>query len=108
MDNRTSLTRPPLYQAQSADGVTLAWTSVGSGPALVHLPGAPFSNLEAEWRIPVLRRAYNSLARHVRLIQFDSRGTGRSQRDVSDVSLQAMLRDLEAVVRAAGLQRFAL
>jgi len=102
------LTRPPLYQARSADGVTLAWTSIGDGPALVHLPGAPFSNLEAEWRIPVLQRAYNDLARHLRFIQFDNRGTGRSQRDVSDLSLTAMLRDLEAVVQAAGLQRFAL
>jgi len=108
MDDQTSLTRPPLYQARSADGVTLAWTSVGSGPALVHLPGAPFSNLEAEWRIPVLRKAYNGLARHLRFIQFDSRGTGRSQRDVSDLSLDAMLGDLDAVIQAAGLQRFAL
>jgi pimeloyl-ACP methyl ester carboxylesterase/DNA-binding CsgD family transcriptional regulator len=108
MDDQRSLARPPLNRARSTDGVTIAWTSVGSGPALVHLPGAPFSNLEAEWRIPVLRRAYNGLARHLRFIQFDSRGTGRSQRDVSDVSLEAMLRDLDAVIQAAGLQRFAL
>jgi pimeloyl-ACP methyl ester carboxylesterase/DNA-binding CsgD family transcriptional regulator len=108
MHDRPSPPRPPLYRARSADGVTLAWTSTGSGPALVHLPGAPFSNLEAEWRIPVLRRAYNGLARQLRFIQFDSRGTGRSQRDVSDLSLAAMLRDLDAVVRAADLRRFAL
>jgi pimeloyl-ACP methyl ester carboxylesterase/DNA-binding CsgD family transcriptional regulator len=108
MGDQNTLTRPPLYQARSADGVTLAWTSVGSGPILVHLPGAPFSNLEAEWRIPVLRRSYNGLARHLRFIQFDSRGTGRSQRDVADLSLEAMLRDLDAVVQAAGLHRFAL
>jgi pimeloyl-ACP methyl ester carboxylesterase/DNA-binding CsgD family transcriptional regulator len=108
MGDEARLSRPPLYQARSADGVTLAWTSVGSGPALVHLPGAPFSNLEAEWRIPVLRLAYGGLARHLRFIQFDSRGTGRSQRDVSDLSLDAMLRDLDAVVRAAGLTRFAV
>ena len=43
-------------------------------------------------RIPVLRRAFEGLARRLRLIQFDARGTGRSQRDVSDVSLEAMLR----------------
>jgi pimeloyl-ACP methyl ester carboxylesterase/DNA-binding CsgD family transcriptional regulator len=102
------LVRPPLYQARSADGVTLAWTSVGRGHPLVHLPGSPFSNLEAEWRIPVMRRAFNGLARHLQYVQFDARGTGRSQRDVSDLSLDAMLRDIDAVVTASGLRRFAL
>jgi DNA-binding CsgD family transcriptional regulator/pimeloyl-ACP methyl ester carboxylesterase len=102
------LPRPPLYRARSADGVTIAWTSVGSGPALLHLPGVPFSNLEAEWRIPVLRRAFNGLARHLRFIQFDGRGTGRSQRDAADLSLDAMLWDIDAVVDAAGLRYVAL
>jgi pimeloyl-ACP methyl ester carboxylesterase/DNA-binding CsgD family transcriptional regulator len=102
------LVRPPLYQARSADGVTLTWTSVGRGHPLIHLPGSPFSNLEAEWRIPVMRQAFNGLAGHLQYVQFDARGTGRSQRDVSDLSLDAMLRDIDAVVTASGLRRFAL
>ena len=76
----------------------------GSGPALVHMPGVPLSNLEAEWRIPVLQRAYGRLGERVRLIQYDGRGTGRSQRDVDDLSLEADLRDLDAVVAAAGVR----
>jgi DNA-binding CsgD family transcriptional regulator/pimeloyl-ACP methyl ester carboxylesterase len=39
------------------------------------------------------------------LIQYDSRGSGRSQRDVRDLSMEAMLRDLDAVVSANGLER---
>jgi pimeloyl-ACP methyl ester carboxylesterase/DNA-binding CsgD family transcriptional regulator len=99
---------PELAFATSADGTVIAWSSVGEGPALVHLPGVPFSNFEAEWRSPTLREAYGELARDLRFIQFDGRGTGRSQRDVSDLRLEAMLDDIDAVVDAAGLHRFAL
>lgn len=99
---------PTISFARTVDAVTIAWSSVGKGPTLVHLPGVPFSNFAAEWRSPVLRRAYGELARDLRLVQFDGRGTGRSQRDVTDLSLDAMLRDIDAVVDAAGLERFAL
>ena len=99
---------PRLELATSADGTRIAWTSVGDGPALVQLPGVPFSNLEAEWRIPVLRRAFGAMAERVRLIQFDGRGTGRSQREVSDLSLDAYLADMDAVAAAAGLDQVVL
>lgn len=78
---------PELAYARTGDGVSIAWTSAGSGPALVLMPGVPFSDAVAEWRIPVLRRAFERLAGSVRLIQYDGRGTGHSQRDVSDLSL---------------------
>jgi DNA-binding NarL/FixJ family response regulator len=94
---------PDMAFATASDGVRIAWSSIGSGPALVHMPGVPLSNLEAEWRIPVLQRAYGRLGEHVRLIQYDGRGTGRSQRAVDDLSLEADLRDLDAVVAAAGV-----
>jgi pimeloyl-ACP methyl ester carboxylesterase/DNA-binding CsgD family transcriptional regulator len=95
---------PDLVSATAADGTRIAWTSVGSGPTLVHLPGIPFSNLEAEWRIPVLRTAFRRLGDGVRLIQFDGRGTGGSERDVTDFSLEAYLGDIDAVVDAAGVE----
>jgi len=72
------------------------------------MPGVPFSDAVAEWRIPVLRRAFERLAGSLRLIQYDGRGTGHSQRDVSDLSLDAMVLDLEAVLAAADARRFAL
>lgn len=94
---------PRIAFATAADGVRIGWASVGTGPTLMHLPGVPFSNLEAEWQIPVLRRAYERLTLGVRMIQFDGRGTGRSQREVTDVSLDAHLRDIDAVTEAAGV-----
>jgi hypothetical protein len=52
---------PDITFATSADGASIAWTSTGSGPVLIHLPGVPFSNIEAEWRSPILRRAFTAL-----------------------------------------------
>jgi DNA-binding CsgD family transcriptional regulator/pimeloyl-ACP methyl ester carboxylesterase len=100
--------KPVVARTLTQDGVSIAWSSLGEGPALIALPGVPFSNREAEWQIPVLQRAYAGLTRDLRLIQYDGRGTGQSQRDVTDLSLDAMLLDLEAVVRAAGVRRYAL
>ena len=94
---------PLLHSARSADGTTITWTSTGDGPVLIHLPGAPLSNLVDEWQIPVLRAAYEALAAELRLIQFDARGTGHSQRDVSGFSLDAHVADLEAAIDAAGV-----
>ena len=99
---------PDVRYATSADGTSIAWTSIGSGPTLIHLPGVPFSNVEGEWRVPVLRRAFTTLGQDLQFIQYDGRGTGRSQRDVADLSLEAYLADLDAVVEAAAVDTVVL
>lgn len=93
---------PRISYARSADGVSLAFTVVGDGPALVYVPMVPFSNLRAEWQNPLLRGVFGRLAQRLTLIHYDGRGTGHSQRDVTDLSLEAMVSDLEAVVDQAG------
>jgi len=75
---------------------------------MVWLPPVPFSNVVAQWQIPLLRSAYEGLGQDVRVVLYDGRGTGQSQREVEDIGLDAMMRDLEAVVTAARLGRFAL
>jgi pimeloyl-ACP methyl ester carboxylesterase/DNA-binding CsgD family transcriptional regulator len=99
---------PDVRYATSADGVRVAWTSIGNGPTLIHLPGVPFSNVEGEWRVPVLRQAFTTLGDRLRFIQYDGRGTGRSQREVTDLSLDAYLADLDAVVKAAAVDDLVL
>ena len=99
---------PTIAFATTTDGVRIAWASVGSGPALIHLPGVPFSNLDAEWRIPVARRAFERMAARIRFVQYDGRGTGRSQRDPVDLSFDAHLRDLDAVLHDASIRRAVL
>ena len=57
--------------------------------------------------IPRWRRSDERLAEKSMLVPYDSRGSGLSDREVSDFSLDAMLLVLEAVVDSAGLQGFA-
>ena len=102
------MTAPAVVHARTTDDVTIACATTGEGPTLVLLPGVPFSNFVEEWEIPQLRAVYEDLARRMRIVQYDGRGTGRSQRDVSDFTLGAALRDLDAVVATLRLDRFAL
>jgi class 3 adenylate cyclase len=67
-----------------------------------------FSHIQLEWQLPECRRWYERLAEKRKLVRYDLRGTGLSDRDVTDYSLEADLRDLEAVVDRLGLERFAL
>jgi pimeloyl-ACP methyl ester carboxylesterase/DNA-binding CsgD family transcriptional regulator len=94
--------KPRTSYTRGGNGASLALTVAGQGPAVVLAPGVPFSNAQMEWRNPLLRRAYEQLSRRLTLIQYDGRGTGHSQRDVTDLSLDAMVSDLEAVVDQAG------
>jgi DNA-binding CsgD family transcriptional regulator/pimeloyl-ACP methyl ester carboxylesterase len=99
---------PQARFTRTVDGVSIAYAVSGTGPPLVLMPAMPLGNFTGEWQVPIHRDAYQRLGRHVQLIQYDSRGSGRSQRDVSDLSAEATQRDLDAVVSAAGLERFAL
>jgi pimeloyl-ACP methyl ester carboxylesterase len=99
---------PSLSYARTTDGVTIAYTLTGQGPALAWMPPLPLSNVFGQWRVPRFRRAYERLGQQVRLVLYDGRGTGHSQRDVDDLSLEAMLGDLDAVMEHAGIETFSL
>ena len=101
-------TVPRISYARSADGVSLAFTVTGGGPALVFVPWVPFSNLQTEWQNPLLRGVFEQLAQRLTLVHYDGRGTGHSQRDVTDLSLEAMVCDLAAVIDRAGLAEVSL
>jgi pimeloyl-ACP methyl ester carboxylesterase/DNA-binding CsgD family transcriptional regulator len=101
-------TVPRISYARSADGVSLAFTVAGDGPALVFVPWVPFSNLRMEWENAFLSGIFEQLARRLTVIHYDGRGTGHSQRDVTDLSLDAMVADLEAVVGQAGVAEVSL
>jgi pimeloyl-ACP methyl ester carboxylesterase/DNA-binding CsgD family transcriptional regulator len=89
------------------DGVRLAYATVGKGPPLVRAAHW-MTHLEFDWESPVWRPWLAELARDHTLVRYDQRGCGLSDRDVGDISFAAWLADLEAVVAAAGLARFAL
>lgn len=91
----------PLVQyTATADGFSIAYWTLGEGPPIVQLPAIPYSHIALEWEQPRLRRTYDLLAAQLRLVRYDGRGLGLSQRDVMSFSLETMLADLDAVVNA--------
>jgi TolB-like protein/pimeloyl-ACP methyl ester carboxylesterase/Flp pilus assembly protein TadD len=89
------------------DGVRIAYASAGQGPPLVKTANW-LNHLEFDWQSPVWRHMLNALAADFHLIRYDARGNGLSDWEVADLSFGAMVRDLETVVDAAGLERFPL
>lgn len=96
-----------IRSATSFDGTRIAYARTGSGPPLVQA-GRWVGHLEAEWTSPVRRSFLLELGRRNTFYRYDSRGCGISQREVADLSFDAQVRDLEAVVDATGLRRFPL
>ncbi len=92
---------------QSADGVRLAYATIGAGPPLVKAANW-LSHLEFDWQSPIWRHWLIGLAQQHTLIRYDERGCGLSDWNVDDFSFEAWVRDLEAVVDAAGVERFPL
>ena len=99
---------PRIQYATTTDDVSIAFSTLGQGTPLVYMPYLLQSHVQMEWEIPETRQWYERLIEKWRLIRYDGRGTGLSQRDVSDYSLDAWVLDLEAVVDRLGLERFAL
>ena len=89
------------------DGFRIAYSTADAGYPLVRALGW-FSHLEFEARSPLWRGMNEALSGRYQYIRYDGRGTGLSDRDVEDLSLETYLADLKAVVDAVGLERFAL
>ena len=91
----------------TTDGLRLAYSTVGQGSALVAPPGW-ISHQELGWQDPAGRRFGERLARHHTLVGYDRPGTGLSDRNRTDFSLDSDLRDLETVIDHLKLKRPAL
>jgi class 3 adenylate cyclase len=99
---------PRIQYAQTADGVSIALWTLGEGTAYVEMPTIPVSHIQMEWQFPEWRRWYEFLTQRRKVVRYDCRGAGLSDRDVDDFSLDAQVLDLEAVVDRLGLERFVL
>ena len=97
----------PIRYARSGD-VSIAYQVTGEGPIdLVLVPGF-FSHLELDWEHPGSARLFERLESFVRLIRFDKRGTGLSDRAVGLPDLEARMDDVRAVMDAVGSESAAL
>jgi pimeloyl-ACP methyl ester carboxylesterase/DNA-binding winged helix-turn-helix (wHTH) protein/DNA-binding CsgD family transcriptional regulator/PAS domain-containing protein len=90
----------------AADGARIAYAVAGSGAPLVKAANW-LSHIEYEWQSPVWSHLLHALTADYRLIRYDERGNGLSDWDVG-ISFEDFVRDLESVVDAAGVDKFAL
>jgi class 3 adenylate cyclase len=98
----------PVTRYTQSDGASIAYQVIGDGPLdMLFLPGW-ISQVEQMWELPALRRFLERLATFGRLIVFDRRGTGLSDRLVAPHSLEQETLDALAVLDAAGSERAAL
>lgn len=99
--------RQDVLFCTAADGVRVAYATVGAGPPLVRT-GHWLTHLEYDWESPIWSPLLHALSAERRLIRYDARGNGLSDWDVRDISFDALVQDLESVVEAAGLEQFSL
>ncbi len=96
-----------VHFTTSFDKTRIAYARSGTGPPLVKT--ATFmSHLEYDWESPVWRHWLEAFSHDHTLIRYDERGNGLSDWDIQDFSFEAWVHDLEAVVEAAGVQKFPL
>ena len=101
------LPRQEIRFCSASDGVRLAYATAGSGYPLVKAANW-LNHLDYEWNSPIWKHWIGKLTKHHRVIRYDERGNGLSDWQVKDMSVEVWVRDLEAVVDAAGVDRFAL
>lgn len=99
--------RQRIRFCRSADETRIAFATSGSGYPLVRA-GHWLTHLEHDWRSPIWRPFLNELNLTFSVTRYDQRGNGLSQWEIGDFSLDRFVEDLEAVVDAEGLKRFAL
>lgn len=94
----------------TSDGVRLAYSRIGKGTPILRTPHW-FAHLDQDLKNIATKHVLLGLAQRHSLVRYDPRGIGLSQRDnndVSDISFESLVSDLEAVADSAGLDRFIL
>lgn len=100
---------PEIRYTTTSDGVSIAWGEAREGPALLSFGPTPFTHVQEHFAL--WEPYFGTLARSFRLITFDARGTGMSQRNVDAVSAETMMlsihRNDEALLEFTGSPRLA-
>src|SRR5438132_3385482 len=98
----------PKTRYAKSSGINIAYQVIGEAPLdLVYVPGW-LSNVEMMWENPMLARFLRRLASFSRLIIFDKRGTGLSDRIAALPTLEQRMDDVRAVMDAVGSEGAAL
>jgi class 3 adenylate cyclase/alpha-beta hydrolase superfamily lysophospholipase len=101
------MAEPEIRYTTTADGVSIAYYTMGEGHPLVMTSRVLWSHLQREF-VREYYRSGKGLGRGLQVVRYDARGTGLSDRHSLDFSMDARLLDLEAVVERLKLTRFAI
>ena len=96
---------PPIRYAKTPDGLQLAYQVFGEGPRDLLLVWGGISHIELLWDDPTLARIFRGLGSFARVIQFDRRGTGMSDRPAGPATLEDRMQDVGTVLDAVGSER---
>lgn len=99
--------RQMIRFCSTRDNTRIAWSTAGEGPPLVKTANW-LNHLEHDWETPVWSHVMRFMAQDHTLFRYDERGNGLSDWNVTKLDLETFIEDLEAVVEAAGLERFPL
>jgi class 3 adenylate cyclase len=99
---------PETLYAKTSDDVWIAYQALGEGPSDLILVNGWVSHLEVFWEQPRIADMLTKFAKHARVINFDKRGTGLSDRISLVPDLEARMDDIRAVMDAAGSERAVL
>jgi class 3 adenylate cyclase len=96
---------PRTSYARARDGVSIAYQVVGEGDRDIVFVPQTFSAIESLWEHPTVARFFERLGSLGRVILFDRRGTGMSDRTGGATTLEEQVDDVHAVMDAAGAER---
>jgi class 3 adenylate cyclase len=99
---------PETRWARTIDGACIAYQDLGSGPVTLLVVHGWVSHLEVYWEQPRYVRFLKRLSRNMRVLVFDKRGIGMSDRVAGSPDLGVLLDDVRAVMDAAGVEKAAL
>jgi pimeloyl-ACP methyl ester carboxylesterase len=99
---------PETRYARSGDGGSIAYQVVGDGPFDVVLVPGFISHVELVWTVPSRAEMLERLATFSRLVLFDKRGTGMSDRVEGAPTLEARMDDVRVVMDAAAMAKAAI
>ena len=99
---------PQTRWARTIDGACIAYQDFGEGPSTLVFVYGWASHIEVIWEFPAWARQLRRIAKNMRVLHFDKRGVGMSDRLSGAPSLDVQMDDIRAVMDAAGVERAAL
>jgi pimeloyl-ACP methyl ester carboxylesterase len=106
-ENASTTRDQEIRYCTTADGLNLAYSTVGTGPFIVRVL-SHFTHLEMEWEWPDLRRFWQDLAAEHTVVRYDGRGMGLSDPYPGEFTEETRQLDLDAVLNAVNAEKAVL